>query len=278
MEKVSILIASFNNGKFIGECIESALKQKNWYPNIEIICCDDCSTDESLDIIKKNSKEIKILINDSHLGVGKTKKILIENSTGDYFIFLDSDDVLEENCLQILISSFLINNNLSIVYSDSYTINERNDIIQNGGRSKKIFSELIDETYEYPIFHLVMYNRQKYNLTDGIDEFMLAAVDMDLWLKMDEVGDIFFIDEKLYYYRKNINGISQNFGNTKKKIELLLWQNYCILNACKRRKVNPYYHQNRASVIIEAVFNIKKDKSFYSKFLDYFRQKIYKLL
>lgn len=71
----SVLIANYNNGNYISECLESVLKQT--YQNFEIIIVDDASTDTSLNIIQKyidQDNRIKIYNNDKNYGAGYSKK------------------------------------------------------------------------------------------------------------------------------------------------------------------------------------------------------------
>lgn len=92
--KVSYLIPCYNHEEYIIECLESILKQT--YKNIEIIVCDDASSDQSLEILKKYEKlqKIKLLINKENKGLIYTANKLLNNATGDYICYLASDDYI----------------------------------------------------------------------------------------------------------------------------------------------------------------------------------------
>ena len=84
MMKFSVLIAHYNNYQFFEQCYKSLKKQT--YQNFEIVIVDDCSTDGSLEKIKKFSQEdhrIKLYKNEKNEGVGYTKKKCIELASGE---------------------------------------------------------------------------------------------------------------------------------------------------------------------------------------------------
>ena len=96
--KASIVIANYNNAKFINECINSLNSQT--YKNIEIIFFDDNSKDNSVEIIKK-FKNIKVIENNTQTNFATLNQMnafkkAIEASSGDIIFFLDSDDYFHE--------------------------------------------------------------------------------------------------------------------------------------------------------------------------------------
>ena len=87
--RVSILIPVYNQESLIERCINSIPKRDD----IEIIVVDDCSTDNTLKVLEKFDN-IKIIKNETNLGIGSTRNKLLDNASGDYIFFLDSDDYL----------------------------------------------------------------------------------------------------------------------------------------------------------------------------------------
>lgn len=92
VEKVSVIIPNYNYSTFIERCITSVVNQT--YKNIEIIVVDDCSTDDSIDILQKLQLKysFKILQNIENSGVSISRNKGIENATGSFICFLDPDD------------------------------------------------------------------------------------------------------------------------------------------------------------------------------------------
>ena len=92
---VSVLIANYNNAKYLTKCIDSVLSQN--YERVEVIIIDDKSTDNSLDVIKKYQKKIKVIKKKKKTNIGsynqiKTYFLGFKKSKGEIIFFLDSDD------------------------------------------------------------------------------------------------------------------------------------------------------------------------------------------
>ena len=135
---VSIIIPVYNVEEYLDECLNSAITQT--YSNIEIIIVNDGSTDRSTDIIgkyKKKDNRIKVFsINNS--GQGKARNIGINNSLGEYIYFLDSDDFIEKQTIEILLNS--IQSNHICIFNAISFLHESGKIV-----SSKYFN--INENY-----------------------------------------------------------------------------------------------------------------------------------
>ena len=105
MKKISVVIPNYNNDKYLGRCLESILKQN--YENKEIIIVDDGSNDDSLAIVKGTIKEnpkLNIqLICQNNLNAAIARNRGIDAASGDYILFLDSDDMLEDDIVECMI-------------------------------------------------------------------------------------------------------------------------------------------------------------------------------
>lgn len=96
--KFSFIIPTYNCADYIENCLNSIISQT--YKNHEIIVVDDCSTDNTMDILKRYSN-IKILSTPKNSRQGAARNIGLDNCTGDYILFVDSDDLLyEDNVLE----------------------------------------------------------------------------------------------------------------------------------------------------------------------------------
>ena len=100
--KVSIIVANYNNEKFIAECIESILNQT--YKNFELIIVDDYSSDKSRDIInlyKSRDSRIISIYNEINSGPAYSRNQGIKIATGKYIAILDSDDIAMQNRIEV---------------------------------------------------------------------------------------------------------------------------------------------------------------------------------
>ncbi len=96
MPKVSIIIPFYNTEKYIGKCLETVVNQT--LDDIEVICVNDCSTDNSLDVVydfANKDKRIKVINNPLNLKQGASRNIGIKMATGEYIGFIDSDDWID---------------------------------------------------------------------------------------------------------------------------------------------------------------------------------------
>lgn len=115
---ISILIPTYNRAKWIGKAIESAMMQD--YPNVEIIICDDCSTDNSDEIIRSYcyDSRIKYFKNEKNLGlIQNFNKVFFDLAKGDYVTLLGSDDYLtNKSFLSKAITIIENHDNMTLVF------------------------------------------------------------------------------------------------------------------------------------------------------------------
>lgn len=143
MTKLSIIVPVYNVEKYLPKCLESLIKQT--LKDIEIICVNDGSMDNSLAILKEfASKDSRIrIIDNQHQGVAKTRNTGIEQSTGEYIGFVDSDDYIDLDFFEklynsatksnsdIAIASILKHKNFFNIYNAKYTKEETAITIQD---------------------------------------------------------------------------------------------------------------------------------------------------
>lgn len=107
--KVSILIPLYKTEKYIEKCLCSVFQQT--YDNIEYILADDASPDESISIAKQIAKShnrekyVTILRNTTNRGIAYTRNLLINHANGDYIYFVDGDDFIERNAIEIFVKN-----------------------------------------------------------------------------------------------------------------------------------------------------------------------------
>lgn len=128
-KKISIIVAVYNTEKYLERCIESLLKQT--YKNIEIIIVEDCSTDSSKKILKKykNQKNIKTFYNKENRGLSYSRNYGLKKATGDFIGYIDSDDYVESDYYEKLMSS-IQENKSDIAICDIKLVDEQTNTIQ----------------------------------------------------------------------------------------------------------------------------------------------------
>lgn len=128
-ELVSIIMPSYNSAKYISEAIESVIDQT--YTNWELLITDDCSTDNSRDIIKQYAEtdsRVKLFCLNENSGAGVARNNSIKEAKGRFIAFLDSDDRWMPNKLEVQIK-FMLDNGYELTYSSYDVCNQSGDIV-----------------------------------------------------------------------------------------------------------------------------------------------------
>lgn len=197
---VSIITPSYNSSKFIEECINSVISQT--YLDWEMIIVDDCSVDNSRDLITKFAKEndrIKPIFLEENVGAAEARNVAIKKSKGKYVAFLDSDDLWKNIKLEKQIS-FMNEKNIAFSFTSYQPMSE------NGVEKYSV----IKVPYQID-YHSYLKNTIIGCLTVVIDrektgEFQMPNIrsshDMALWLLIMKRGfSAYGLDEDLAYYR-----------------------------------------------------------------------------
>ena len=265
----SILIANYNNGHFFTDCYNSIIHQT--YKNWEVIIVDDASTDNSIDLINgliAGDSRFNLYQNDKNGGCGYTKRRCVELATGEICGFLDPDDLLEPNALEVMVNLHLQNKQASLIYSNYFKADEN---LKNRKKcpSHALKSDFLT-TLEGWVSHFATFKRSLYLKTQGIDAKFKRAVDQDLYYKMEEVGSLLYEEKYLYIYRIHDGGISVNDN----ELAAFSWKLVAVIDACNRRNIdfekiissklhNKFIYQNRnplrvGNFILAPVRKLKK--------------------
>ena len=225
---ISVVIPVFNTECYLSTCLDSVLNQT--LENIEVICIDDGSTDNSLEILKKYQKKdnrVKIISKDNE-GQGVARNIGISEAIGEYIAFVDSDDFIKKTMLEKLYNSCK-NNNLDLVMCKVASFDELSNEINDSlwyyslgvfnDFEKRVFSH--KDTLEFTCeISVTPYNKlyktsliKKYDINFAENLIFEDEVFFyDVYLKAKKVS---IVDETLYYYR--INRAESTVGKTANK-------------------------------------------------------------
>lgn len=236
MKKVSIIIPVYNSSETLEKCLESVMCQT--YKNIEIICVNDGSIDNSVSIIKKYQKQDSRIIfidQKKNFGPAITKNTGIDAATGDYLSFVDSDDYINEDMIEKMIN-YAENNKLDIVrchynnYNDGVLVTQKlsfDTCVLNSNQKTEFLNMLLDGSIP-AYMQLIMINRNlliKNKISIG-DKYYLE--DLLFYIKLLDITDkIGIINFPLYNYVNNSNGLTFSLSKDKilKRIDGLLYYN-----------------------------------------------------
>lgn len=138
--KISVIVPVYNVENYLRECLDSIVIQQ--YDNYEVICVNDGSTDNSLDILEEFAAKYEYVkvISKGNGGLSSARNCGIENATGDYLYFLDSDDMLaDENVLSDM-ASYVQKDELDILYLDGKSFYESQALYEKSPWYEKAYT------------------------------------------------------------------------------------------------------------------------------------------
>ena len=210
-ELVSIIMPSYNTAKYITETIESVLAQT--YSNWELLIVDDCSIDDTDDVVNQYLVDgrIRYIKNDINSGAAVSRNTALREAKGKWIAFLDSDDLWESTKLEKQIA-FMKDNDYHFSYTSYIEIDEAST---PNGRSvtgpKKITKHGM-YNYCWMGCLTVMYDAEWVGLIQIAD--IKKNNDYAMWLKVCKKANCYLLDEVLAKYRKRRGSIS-NHGYMK---------------------------------------------------------------
>ena len=212
--KITYLIANYNCGPYLQECIDSLISQtsSHW----QALICDDMSTDNSRQFLAAlNHPNIKIIYNEKNQGCTATRKRLTETAETEVVAILDPDDCLYPNATERLLHAFE-KSDAEFIYSRFHIYDATlTTLIGEGGTPYPDKGTTLERGF---ISHLQAFKRALYDKVPGYNEEILYAEDRDIIYQFEEVTTPKFIDEVLYQYRVLLT--SQSNSPTKKAIGL----------------------------------------------------------
>ncbi|MBR3888614.1 MAG: glycosyltransferase family 2 protein [Clostridia bacterium] len=271
--KISIIIPVYNAEKFISKCLDSAINQT--YKNIEIICVNDGSKDNSLKILEEYSAKDSrvVIVNKQNAGVSEARNDGIKNSTGEYIAFLDSDDWLERDAIGNLFEA-LVENKVDVVRG-AYYINEGNkeylgvqidEAILNRCVSteekdfcQKVICEILNGNMPGYIW-LLLIKKESVLKTPLFQKEIPVMEDTVFYCDLMNVIDkIYFLNKPTYHYFCNEEGCVNSKNNYIKKIKSFLKVREYLLNQIERDKFEKHkridiVNTNMANLIANHAF------------------------
>lgn len=209
---ITLLMCNYNNAHYLRQGIESVLNQT--YKNFELLILDDCSTDNSVEIIKDylNDERISFYQQNQNGGYGQAIYDAINLAKSDFVGIIDPDDALVPEALQIMLDRLKTKPNLAGIYSQHWICDKDLKPVEVCKTSTKIPEGLTYLDYgKSAMTHFFVFNRLKFIENGNIDRTMRNALDQDWYYKVEEMGEVDFVEQPLYFYRISPTGISQGF-------------------------------------------------------------------
>ena len=250
--KVSVVIPVYNAENTLVRCINSLLD--NSYENIEIILVDDCSNDSSLDICKNFNKE-KIIVhhNEKNRGASYSRNKGIELSTGDYIMFVDSDDWVDSEYVLSFVE--LINCENGLIVSGYYNHDESNSgVLSMIKPTESDLMFLYNNTLLQQLWNKIFDAKVIKKHSICFDEKLVIGEDFDFILNYLEVINntkIMTIEKCLYHYmRDQKNSLMYNVKPDSVKISLMNLRHLYRISGMSNEEIG-YNMRNEKQKVID---------------------------
>jgi len=231
---ISIILNCYNGSEYLEECLKSIKKQT--YNNYELIFWDNCSTDNSKEIFKKNyDQRFRYFKSRKNTILSKARNLASKKAKGSWLAFIDCDDIWYPNKLDEF-KNFLNKNKLGVLFSDYYILKKKQLIKSKKKIKSNYFKNLLKENYIY--FSTVLIKKKYFFELGMCDDTLKHAEDYDILLKILNKYDGHFIDKRLIKYRIHDNNQSKHnkIESIKESIYLLMQYKknlYAILGIIK---------------------------------------------
>ena len=202
--QVSIIVPAYNAELYVGRCLRSLLKQTLDVDNYEIIVINDCSTDNTKQVINPFIGDINYLENNKKLGLPETLNTGIKNAKGQFIIRVDADDYVHWDFLKILSMHLQLNLSIDAIACDYLLVDNHQNIIS--------YKNCLEE----PIGCGIMFKLEHLIDVGLYDADFLAREDEELILRFKKKYSVSRVQLPLYRYRKHKHNLT-NDKNTMKK-------------------------------------------------------------
>ena len=261
---ISVIIPVYNAEKYLRKCILSIIEQT--YSNLEIILINDGSIDSSKDICNEfaNVDNRIVVIDKENEGVGAARNDGLNRATGKYIAFVDCDDYIEKDTIEILYST-LIEKNVDCV-KGNYDIVTSSGIIQNNepklerkydkGQIKDFIYELLTERVKSFLWLLLI---KKECIKDNFNEKLFLYEDANFYISLlGNINSIYVFSKIIYHYVITENSLSRDTSKMYSNIENLKLAN-CIL----KETLNRYNFDNEKNIRAYNTRNINNIINYY---------------
>lgn len=207
--KISVVLPVYNGSENISNAIESILNQT--FQDFELIIVNDCSTDNTLEIIQRYSARdgrIKIINNCVNMKLPKSLNVGFANAQGEYFTWTSDDNLFEKNAFETMLAVLELNKEYDMVYANYNRIDEDGNLIgtmELSAPEKLLYGNVIGACF--------LYRRDVARKTGEYDINLFLAEDYDYWIRVYKNGKIKHIDNVLYFYREHKGSLTQTRKN-----------------------------------------------------------------
>ena len=203
MKKISVIVAVYNQEKYIGRCLRSLIRQTIPKQNYEIIVIDDGSIDKTSYALEQFYGDIKVISHDNNRGLPAAVNSGLKLANSEYIIRVDSDDYVNENFLEILQTYLDFNEQSHAVGCDYYIVDEEEKVTARKCSSKD------------PIACGIMFRKFAIDEIGMMNEEYLLNEEKEFRERFERKYKIDHLPIPLYRYRRHKDNITNNSEKLK---------------------------------------------------------------
>lgn len=237
---ISVVMSVHNGKEYLEDSVKSILSQT--FSEFELIILDDFSTDGSSQILvalAETDSRIRLLKNESNLGLTKSLNIGIGAAKGKYIVRMDADDICMPERIEAQLAYMSKNNAVDLVYADTLLIDKHADPICRSWRPSTV-DKVLDclETHNFIPHPTVMFKKSTFDQVGGYDERCRTGQDLNLWLRMRDQGCHFgYLNQVVLKYRLNPLSVRAYLSDY-----WFVVANYCIWNGKRSGALRYFNH------------------------------------
>ena len=247
MIKVSIILPVYNVGEYIDRCMKSIIQQDCCGAHVECIIINDCSTDNSMDIVFSiignyhGNIEFILIEHIKNRGLSEARNTGIERATGDYILFVDSDDWLPDDSISAFIKVLSNNPNIDMISGNSYRTREKRTLIQDMTSTEFVnnyqFRRLLFNYHDVTCSAWNKLIRKDIVVKHKFHKGIIFEDALWLYFLLKDISDIIIIPNVTYVYE---NDRPSSIANTSHNIENIQLHMHSIVIMCNEILNSPY--------------------------------------
>lgn len=237
---ISIIITGYNNQKDLQPCLNGI--HQSTYKNFQIIYCDGNSTDNSVEFVKKKYPKIKIIVSKENLGYGHLVNLGISFQKSDFYFILNSDTVIDKDCLQILVNN-----------ADNHTILQPLILIYKNNQKTNLINTTGNHLNFLGFSYCDNYLKDKNFVKSNQD--ITTASGAAMFIPQNVIKKTGLFDENYFMYHEDLDFCWRarlNNFNIKLIKDAIIWHKYTF-----SKKTNKFYftEKNRLYFLIKNFTN-----------------------
>ena len=255
---VSVVVASFNHAEFLEKRMESLINQT--YQDMEILVIDDCSTDNSVEVLRRyeSHPKVTLILREKNVGWVTVSNQGVAMSSGEFVIFANCDDDCEPRMIASLVEAMISHPSAGIAFCRSLLVDEPGQVIgddfifrERSFRARCATDTLLTgaemsrfllRSCVIPNLSAALFRRESFNTVGNLSSAYRACCDWDLFFRVVERYDVAYVSEALNKFRQHkttIRGIMKDRDTYEEYFRLLLDQivvlDLSLLERCRFR-------------------------------------------